>query len=323
MILTDLLNLNNLDLLIVGVVVAATVVLGFLVYFSNRKSITNRAFLYFALSTAVWGVINYFSYKFINQEILLWLFRSLMFFALLQAYYLYRLLAVFPSEEYYFSKLHKYFLVPLVIFTSLLTLSPYMFSEILSNPVLGEVAVVKKEFGLILFVFVAVGLVIKAFKALIFKIKKSKDLIERKTFIVILTGLIIMFVLIIFFNLILATVFSNTRFIPLGALFTFPFIVSISYAIFKQKLFNIKVAGTAILVFAITIALFTEIILSDSLSLIIFRSSIFVLVLIFGINLIRSVINEVKQREKLEVLTTELSEANVKLQSLDKLKTEF
>ncbi|MDQ5931227.1 MAG: hypothetical protein QG674_393, partial [Patescibacteria group bacterium] len=44
---------------------------------------------------------------------------------------------------------------------------------------------------------------------------------------------------------------------------------------------------------------------------------------IFGINLIRSVLREVEQREKIETLADQLQDANEKLKSLDKLKTEF
>jgi signal transduction histidine kinase len=319
----DLLNLNNLDLLIVGVVVAATCVLGFVVYFSNRKSITNKTFLFFSIVTALWGIITYFSYKFINPDIVLWLFRFTLFFAVFQAFFVYRLFMVFPLENYSFSKIHKHILIPIVILIALLTLSPFVLTGIIGKPVAGEVAVAGKGPALILFALIAIGLVIKAFYVLILKIKNSKIVAERKTFSIILSGLIIMFVLIIFFNLILTTAFSNPRFVPLGSIFTFPFIIFTSYAIFKQKLFNIKVAATAILVFLLSIILFFEVIFSDTLILIIFRSSAFFLVLVFGINLIRSVIKEVRQREKLESLSTQLSVANEKLKGLDKLKTEF
>src|SRR3989338_5991504 len=249
---TNLFGLNNLDLLIVGVVVAATCVLGFVVYFSNKKSITSKTFLFFSLVTALWGVVTYFSYKFIDSNILLWLFRLSLFFAVFQAFYLYRLLVVFPNENHSFSTRHKY----------------------------------------------------------------SKNLTERKTFSIILVGLVIMFALIIFFNLIFATVFSDPRFVPLGALFTFPFITFTSYAILKQKLFNIKVAATAILVFLLSVVLFLEIIFADSFVLILFRSCIFLLVLIFGINLIRSVLKEVEQKEELAKLNVELKDLLAQRESL-------
>ncbi|MDE2031027.1 MAG: hypothetical protein KGI58_02070 [Patescibacteria group bacterium] len=327
---TDLLNLNNFDLLIVGIFIAATYTLGFVVFFSNKKSITNKIFLLFSIITGIWGIINYFSYKFSDPYISLWLLRFLLLFAVLQAYYLYRLLLVFPNESYSFSKRHKYFLVPVVILTSLLTLSPFVFSGIIGRTIIGQEPIVQKGIGLLFFALVAVGLVVKAFNILIRKIINSKDRKEKRTYIYVLVGLVTMFILIIFFNLILSTVFQNPKFVPLGALFTFPFILFMSYAIFKQKLFNIKVAATAVLVFLLSVLLFSEIIFSTEIDLILFRSSIFVLFLIFGINLIRGVIREVEQKERLEALRLKLEESNLKLESannklkdLDKLKTEF
>lgn len=323
-------NLNNWDLITVGIIVSSTLILGFVVFFNNRKSITNRTFLYFSLITAIWGIINYFSYKFIDPVILLWLFRFIMFFAVLQAFYLYRFLRVFPNEKYSFSYKNKYFLTPLVIATSLFTLTPYVFSKVLGNPIIGEVASVEKGPGIIIFAIVAVGLVVKAFYLLIKKIKYSNTENEKLTSKIILIGLILMFFLIILFNFIIATVFSNSDFIPLGSLFVFPFILFTSYAIFKQKLFNVRVAGTSILVFLLSASLLLEIIFSDSLILISFRTSIFVLVLIFGISLIKNVMKEVEQRERLEKLRLKLEESNLKLEfandklkDLDKLKTEF
>ncbi len=314
-------SLNNLDLLTVGVFVAAICVLGFVVYFNNKKSTTNKTFFLFALITALWGLVNYFSYQFINPHILLWLFRFIMFFAVLQAFFLYRFLTVFPKENYTFSSKYKYFLIPIVILTALLTLTPYVFSDILGIPLIGKVAEVEKGPGLIIFALISVGLVVKAFHVLILKIKNNRNKTERKILITILTGLIAMFVLIIIFNFIFATVFSNPKFTPFGVLFTFPFIAFTTYAIFKQKLFSIKVVSTATFVFLLTIILFLEIIFADSLTLILFRSSVFFLVLVFGINLIRSVVKEVEQKEKLAKLNLDLNAVIKQRESLVHLVT--
>ncbi len=123
---------------------------------------------------------------------------------------------------------------------------------------------------------------------------------------------------------------DNTRYIPLGALFTFPFVIFTAVAILKRHLFNIKVAATAVLVFILSVVLLVEVIFSETLLMIIFRGCVFFLFLVFGINLIRSVIKEIRQRERLEVLrlkleqsNSDLENANEKLKGLDKLKSEF
>src|SRR3989344_5732372 len=93
-------------------------------------------------------------------------------------------------------------------------------------------------------------------------------------------------------------------------------IVLTSYAIVKYELFNIKVLATEIITVALWVILFSKILVSTSLTETIVNSSIFILVLVFGILLVRSVMNEVRQREK-------LAELNEKLKALDKQKDEF
>ena len=61
--------IGNLDLLSVAVAVAGTFVLGFTVFFTNRKSVTNRTFLLFSMVTGVWGLVNFFGYKITNPQI--------------------------------------------------------------------------------------------------------------------------------------------------------------------------------------------------------------------------------------------------------------
>ncbi|MHB1769716.1 MAG: sensor histidine kinase [Minisyncoccota bacterium] len=61
---------------------------------------------------------------------------------------------------------------------------------------------------------------------------------------------------------------------------------------------------------------FANVIFSDTLPLILFSTSVFVLVLTFGINLIRGVLREVEQREKIQKLADELEEINERQKGL-------
>ena len=108
----------------------------------------------------------------------------------------------------------------------------------------------------------------------------------------------------------------------------FPFLLG--YSILKNKLFNVKTIATEVLVFAISIILIIEIILSTSALQITLRSIFLIVIGVFGYLLIKSVYSEVDQREKIEKLAWELSNTNTKLESaneklkeLDKQKTEF
>jgi signal transduction histidine kinase len=299
----------NFDLLLIGVVIAGIFVLGFTVLFSNRKSITNQTFLLFCVITGAWGIVNYLFYNTTDTFLILWLLRFVMFFAVLQAFSLFQLFLVFPLEKVYFPKIYKYGLIPLVFLTAIIALSPLTFSKIVQNEI-GTVADPDRGPGLIAFGFVAVGLVVFSLISLIKKIVHTEKE-DRGPYLVLLYGVLLMFLLIICFNFLIPVITHNRNFIPFGALFTLPFIIFTSYAILKHKLFNIKVAATALLVFILAVISFAEVVLANGESyLILFRSSIFVLVLVFGISLIRGVLREVEQREKIQILAKELDVAN-------------
>ena len=320
---------NNLDLFSVGVAVSAIGILGLVVFFNNPKSSTNRSLLLFSILTILWGVSNYFNSQTGSTKFALWFLRSHLFLSTWHAFFFFQLARVFPREKVGLTKRIKYFVLPLVILTSILTLSPFVFVKISEFGELGKVSVAERGPGILLFVLTAASLIISGISLFIYKTVKSSGL-ERKQYRLVLSGVSLTFILLIIFNLLLPAVFNNGKFIPLGALFLLPFVALTSYSIYKHRLFNVKVAATAILVFLLSLLTFTEIILSTSLSLIIYRSAVFLFVLFFGILLIKSVLREVSQREKIENLATqlavtndELKTANAKLQELDKMKTEF
>lgn len=311
----------NFDLLTVGIAVAGTGLLGFAVYFSNRKSITNVMFFVFSLVTLAWGVANYLNYQIQSDFLVLWTIRIVICLAVLQALSFFTLMYVFPQETVILPRWFKFILIPFSIFVALLTLTPFVFSsitripgELVSHPVPAP--------GIIVFVLTAVFLVLGGFFVILKKLNAAKNKLRSQIKLIVI-GVSFMFTAIILFNLVFTIIFNTTRYIPLGALFTLPFVIFTAIAILKQHLFNVKVAGTAVASFFLAVFTFTEVVFSNSTGTLIFRSIIFILVLTFSILLIRSVLREVYQRERLQKLTIQLENANEKLKGLDKLKTEF
>ncbi len=320
-IFTPFLFLQNLDLLTVGLTVAATVVLGFSVYFSNKKSITNKVFFAFVIVTALWGSINYAFYNIPDVDIAFWFLKMVLFFAAWQAFTLFTFFYVFPSPEINFPHWYKFILFPLVLLTSALTLTHLVLKEVsaVADSRITEAAngPLMPLFGVLASFLVFTGIFI------LLKKMRRVDKQERKSFGLILLGVLITFTLIIIFNLILPTLADDTRFVPFGALFVFPFITFTSYAILRYRLFNIRIAGVVVLVFLLSIVTFFEVILARELALIIYRSSILVLILAFGVLLIRGVMREVEQREKLADLNKKLQAAYEEVDRLSKAKSEF
>lgn len=313
---------TNLDLLSLGIAIAAIGTMGFAVYFSKPESRTNRSFFLFSIVTVAWGIVNFFSYQFSDPKTTLWLFRAIMFFAVFQAFFFHRLFTVFPEDTLRVGKMYRFIVVPMTLLVALVTLTPLVFSAISGNVTRGEVAHVTEGPGIILFAVLSVGLVIAGLVNLVRKAIRAKGR-ARKPYLIILTGTVIMFSLILVFNFALPVFFNNPRYIPLGALFILPFVFLTAYAIYKHKVFNIKVAATASLAFLLSAVTFLEIIFSNDFTQTIYRSSIFLLVLIFGILIIRSVHKEVAQREQIQKLAEELEEANLRLKELDRQKSEF
>ncbi|MBM3206291.1 MAG: hypothetical protein FJZ43_01580 [Candidatus Staskawiczbacteria bacterium] len=320
---------QNFSLLFVGLALAANGVLGSTIFLSNRKSATNKAFLFFTASTMPWGVLNYLTFQSIPEGFAIWVLRGHIFFAVWYCFFLFNLFYTFPESNIKFSKIYSLLILPIVIIVSLLTLSPFVFSKINSFSPDGGIGSVSNEPGIILFGITVVFLIFYSIYILWKKLVKASGL-EKANFKIILYGISITFLLHVAFNLVMPVVFHNTRLAPFGSLFIFPFILSTSYAIIRNKLFNIRVAGSAILVFALSVLSFFEILLADSFLITVYRSGVLILILAFGVLLIRGVLREVEQREEIEKMAVKLENAYViekrakeEIEKIDKFKDQF
>jgi len=101
------------------------------------------------------------------------------------------------------------------------------------------------------------------------------------------------------------------------------FIGFLAYSIVSFKTFNIKLIATQALVFALAILIATQFLFIKVPLNRILNSVTLIMVVILGIFLVRSVKNEIQQREQMEDLSGQLLKATDKLEGLDKLKTEF
>src|SRR5690242_16013890 len=107
-------TVGNLDILVLGLAVAAIGILGFVVFFNNPKSNTNRVFLAFAFISIFWGVLNFVSYQATDAIASLWLWRFVIFSAVWFCFGIFHLAAVFPKQEGELSFRYKFILLPLV-----------------------------------------------------------------------------------------------------------------------------------------------------------------------------------------------------------------
>jgi len=101
------------------------------------------------------------------------------------------------------------------------------------------------------------------------------------------------------------------------------FIIILSYSILKHHLLDIRVASATFLTVVLLIVFFVDIFLAKSSTETVFRVIAFAAMTVIGFYLIRSVNNEIRQKEKLQELSIQLAQANNHLKDLDKMKTEF
>ncbi len=312
----------NVDLLSVAVAFAANAILGFIAYFNKRKSISNISFLFLALAASAWSIVNYLSYQSGSPEVIIWLFRLILFFAVWYCFSLFQFFYVFPTESIEFPKWYKRFLVPATVLVSLFTLSPYALERVDQINKAGQVSVAQPGFGIVIFGIFVLGLIIGSFVVLTKKLIHAEKG-DRAAYGLILAGAIITFSLHIIFNFILPAFFNEPRFLPLGAVFIFPLIAFTTYAVIKHHLLQIKVFAAQALTFTLAVTTFAEIIFAQGFAQILFQSAVFVLVLSFGILLIQSVQREVEQREELERLNAKLDATNKQLEELSHFKSEL
>lgn len=154
--------------------------------------------------------------------------------------------------------------------------------------------------------------------------KSYKKATSERKVPILLVGLGILFFLVAFsWSEISGSVTENFEITQYGLFGAPVFIGFLVYSIVKFRAFNIKLVAAQALVWGLIALIGSQFFFIKSNTNMILNSVTFVGIIIFGSNLIKSVKREVEQREILEHITQELSDANEKLKGLDKLKTEF
>ncbi len=317
----DLNFFKNWDLLTLGIVIIVTVVLGFVVYLENPRSSMRRSFFGFAIWTAIWGTFNYLSYHLTPAYA--FNFLKLTIFAVIwETYYFLRFSMVFPKEENIPRHKLSWVLWGIAWVVAVLTLTPFVFQEIGGISPSGAITQIINGPAMPLFGNVSVGFTLAGVILLLRKTLWPKDK-AAKSYRLISVGVLVMFVLIITSNFVFPVFLNNSQYIQFGALFVFPFIALTSYAIIKNKVFNVKVLSAELFITALLILSFLQLIQSRELSNIILSLGILISLLGAGILLIKSVRKEVEQREELQKLSEELKAKNIQLDELNHFKTQL
>jgi len=311
----EIININSV-LVLVGAVSALLLTIGFTVFVSDSDSVTHKAFLALTISSIVWSLLNnYAIYQSSDPVIVLWLLRIMMFVAVWFAFSFFTFFYVFPSRHHKFPSWYRYFLVPATVAVSLLTLTPLVFRYVTVFSSTGQVQQVSNGPGIFVFGIMAFVLDFGAIIAFLRKTLRARGKLHDAYWLTFL-GTVTTILLIITFSFIFPAFLGDPSLVPYGSIFLLPFIGLTAYAIHHGNILNVKEITMALLVSVLAVIMLIEIIFTQDLKLVLLQTIVFSLVLIVGMFLIRGVVREVKQREKIQKLAQDLKENNNRQEAL-------
>jgi signal transduction histidine kinase len=320
--INNFLTFENIVLLSTALV---NIILFIIIGLRSDKTRNTYFFLGFIFSVLGW-VVGVLFFRILSNEELLITTRFIYFIATLIPFFIILFTQTFPKRDLGFSRKKTIiFLIFPVIFL-ILTLIP--------GAVINQVLITEEYrtiiFGplyyfyfiyIITYFLIGISLIVKRY--LILKgIERSQiEIIFLSIFISSFVGMTT--------NLIMP-VFNNFSLFWVGPFFSGYMVLTITYAIIKYGLFEIKVITTEFITLSTWILMFVKIILDKNNSDRAFDLIILLLLIISGIYVIRNVIKEISLREKDDKLVSDMTDlnqtlekTNVKLKDLDQKKSEF
>ena len=307
-------NISNIYFNIVSLVTAlAVLVVGLVIYIGNRKSQVSKYWFLSSVCAALWSGFFFLMINSGSKQSAMIIRALLDTSAILIMYFWLRFVIVFLGIS---AKRIITFVSVGTFILMALNVSPWFIRDVIPKYVFKYY--VDAGPGYYLF---ALYFLVLATTGVILLIRKTKnaDLIRTTQIRNIVIGSVAGFigagsVFLLSFNI----YFPPFPFILFAAL---PLVIG--QGIIKYNLFNVRVVATELFTLAIWVFITVRLILSSTLQDLVINSILLTSVIIFGVLLTRSVIKEVRQREKIQKLATDLEQANGRLKELDVMKTEF
>jgi signal transduction histidine kinase len=328
--------------ILVVLIDAVGLFLGFWVFFADKKSRLNQMFLFMMVANSSYTTISYITALVYNSNQPLSLILSrwaygISVWAIVPSYFVALYLI---KEENKYPLLNKLIWIMTLFLSVVATFSPWMVTAVnVTIPgsfpaVLGWFRFVFLGIMLFWFIFILSRLLFGYFR-----LTSKEEKLRVQYFII---GLVIFLVFNLIFAVILGIFKGQNEYYYAGTYPSLILAIFAAFAIVKQKLFGMKVVLVYLLVGSISILLSVDILVfpngSFVLALKIFTLFIF---LYFGRSLINSVLKETELREQLQDLNEHLQEkvdeqtkeikrayevekkARIDLENLDKSKTQF
>jgi signal transduction histidine kinase len=312
----------SLDIYVTLVVSLVILFFGIIVYLHNRHSVSSIFFSLFNFINALFLVVNQVSLLFVaarSGAALFWM-RLVLFLAIPYTLLFFLFVNNFPHSKLIVKKRTLFVLSSLgVAIMVIILFTPLIFSSVTfenskASPVPGPL--------IPLFALYAVGLVVASLIIGARRYLKATGM-ERSQWLFVGLGAALTLVSLILFNFVLTVLFKITAFISLTPLSLLPLVGLTAYAILRHQFLNVKVITAEIVTFGLWLVVLTLTLFAGSLGEKLINGVLLLFLIVFGSLLINSVLQEVKQREKLAVLANKLRVTNLRLEELDKMKDEF
>lgn len=301
------------------VVIFSILALGVAVVHQSREKI-NRLYFFNIVSIIGWGIAMLYYRLSSDSTILLWAKLLYVAASLIASNFLY-FTYVFPEYKERVSYLKKTLIfVPNLILICLIITGNLIITGAKTN--LSEENFIYWGTLYPIYVLYILFYFNFAFYRLWLRYKKTTDSTEKIQIGYVLLGYVSSGIVAFTTNLILPS-FGYFVLNWIGQVSTILMALSATYAIVKHHLFNAKVIVTELLVFTLWIVLLIRTLIADTLIDGVVSSVTLILTVVVGLFLIRGVIREVQQREKIEKLAVDLQKANDRLLELDRQKSEF
>ncbi len=293
---------------------------GIFVFFKSSKSLLGKILLAIAAIFSIWGLFSLITWTKFDSGIIsfVWSFfeiLSVLFFFLV-LYFVY----VFIEKKDVSFKIKILFLIlfiPVIIISSTkkyLTGFDIVNCEAIENNIFLYYIYILKALAF------AGTLILLIFEYLV-KFKNNK--LEKDKIILIGVGAILLLLSFLTTQYFANLIFSNYEIEFYGLFAITVFMGFLAYMIVKFKAFNIKLLGAQALVIAFVALIGSELFFAENVT-----NKILILVTLaiaigFGYFLIKSVKNEVKRKEELQLMSDQLAKANDQLRKLDNAKSDF
>jgi signal transduction histidine kinase len=312
-----------MDSIVILLIISAVVnfVLGFFLFLNSKKYSFSRLYGINVLTIVLWSVLMIF-FRYSDQENIVLITKLLYISGILIASTFLYFSFFFPDKKN-FNILNKKLLIFL---PNIILVLFILFTDlIIANAVVVPGSENLVYFGYLYPAFFSL-IVIYVFSGFLILLKKyflfKNDWLKKQQILYLLGSYAFATNIALVSNVVLPWVgFYNIQW--LGQVTSMIMVVFTTVAIFKYKLFDIKVIATQVLIFILWIILLIRITISENLGEVTINIVLFLIGIVLGVFIIKSVNREIFQKEEIEKLAQKLQKTNEELKELDKMKTEF